>query len=127
MAEPIYIEVEENENSEYMPMQVYEGLRTPRLIHKVRLIRHDNAIGIYDVTGWSSEIGGSPCPAMYVPVSDSGQAVVHLVFGGDWGIRLRRETSSLEWRLGDSAQFGEPYLMLTDESDLIIEPENARS
>lgn len=127
MAEPIYIEVEENENSEYMPMQVYEALSPPRPIHKVRLIGHGNAVGIYDVIGWSSENGGSPCPAMYAPVSDSGQAVVHLIFGGDWGIRLRQETSPLDWRVGSPAQFGEPYLMLTDESDVITRSEKASS
>ncbi|MCH8827338.1 MAG: hypothetical protein IIB16_10315, partial [Chloroflexi bacterium] len=60
-------------------------------------------------------------PAMYAPVSDSGQAVVHLVFGGDWGIRLRQAGSGEDWDLASETQFGEPYLMLTDEGAVVLD------
>ena len=73
------------------------------------------------MTGWSSEGGGTPCPAMYVPVSDSGQAIAHLISGGDWGIRMRPEGSSADWDLADEDQWGEPYLVLTDEDDVLVE------
>ena len=48
-------------------------------------------------------------------------AVVHLVYGGDWGIRLKPEDSEEEWDLRSSDQWGEPYLMLTDAGDIILE------
>ena len=83
------------------------------------LIIIDN--GVYEVTGWSSEGSGSICPALYAPVSDSGQAVVHLVYGGDWGIRLRLENSQGPWSTDSTDQHGEPYLMLIDGNDIIRE------
>lgn len=120
MAETIYLEVEENENCTYMPMQAYEMHRAPVPIGRVRLSHEGGPEQVYRVTGWSSEGGGAPCPAMYAPVSDSGQAMVHLVYGGDWGIRLMPETAGEEWSLESANQFGEPYIMLTDEGDILL-------
>ncbi len=121
MADSIWVETEENDNCEWMPLQVYEAHENPRPVRHLRLEDPDHPFGIYEITGWSSEEGGSSCPAMYAPVSDSGQAVVHLVYGGDWGIRLRPEGSTDEWSVTNDSQHGEPYLMLIDGSDLIFE------
>jgi hypothetical protein len=120
MAESIYLEVEENENCEYMPMQVYEAHRDPVPLYRVVLEEPDRPHGVYRVVGWSSQAGGTPCPAMYVPVSDSGQALVHLVYGGDWGIRLKPLDSRESWDVNNPNQWGEPYLMLTDEADILL-------
>ena len=121
MPEPIYLEVEENDNCEYMPLQVYEAHRDPVPISQINLTELDKPHGVYQVTGWSSEGGGTPSQAMYVPVSDSGQAVVHLVYGGDWGIQLKQLDSDEDWDTGSPNQWGEPYLMLTDEGDIILD------
>ena len=121
MPESIYLEVEENANSEYMPLMLYESHADPVPISQVVLDEPGRDIGVYDVTGWSSDGDGTPCPAMYAPVSDSGQAVVHLVFGGDWGIRLRQAGSGEDWDLASETQFGEPYLMLTDEGAVVLD------
>ncbi|MDA1190041.1 MAG: hypothetical protein O2854_10280 [Chloroflexi bacterium] len=118
MAETIYLEVEENENCEYMPMQAYEMHRDAVPIERVRLSHEGGPEQVYKVTGWSSEEGGTACPAMYAPVSDSGQAMVHLIFGGDWGIRLMPDEADEAWDVGSANQFGEPYIMLTDEADV---------
>ena len=121
MTEPIYLEVEENDNCEYMPLQVYEAQRDPVPIDRVRYSEPGEPTSIFQVTGWSSEGDGTPCPAMYVPVSDSGQAVVHLVCGDDWGIRLKPLDSKEDWDISSPNQWGEPYLMLTDEGDIILD------
>ena len=121
MPEPIFLEIEENENSEYMPMQVYEAQADPVPVRRVRLFEPDRPHGVYEVTGWSSEGSGTPCMAMYVPVSDSGQATVHLVCGDDWGVRLRPEGSDEEWDINSPRQWGEPYLMLTDQADILLD------
>ncbi len=121
MPESIYIEVDENANSEYMPLMLYEAHADPVPVTRIILDEPDRQPGIYQVTGWSSEGGGSACAAMYAPVSDSGQAVVHLVFGGDWGIRMKPKGSTDEWDIDNLDQFGEPYLMLMDESAIILE------
>ena len=119
MPESIYLEVEENANSEYMPLMLYEAHAGPVLVSQLVLDEPGRPPGVYDVTGWSSDGDGTPCPAMYAPVSDSGQAVVHLVFGGDWGIRLKPSESPEDWDLAGETQFGEPYLMLTDEGAVV--------
>ena len=121
MPESILLEVEENDNCEYMPFQLYEAHSDPVHIHRVQLAEPGRPHGVYRVTGWSSNGGGTPCQAMYAPVSDSGQAVVHLVYGGDWGIRLVLLDSDEEWDIGSLDQYGEPYLMLTDEQDILLD------
>ena len=54
----------------------------------MKLFETDRPYGVYEVAGWDSNDSGSPTQAMYAAVSDSGQAEVHLVYGGDWGIRF---------------------------------------
>ena len=122
----IYIEVEENDNCEYMPMLLYETQRDAVPIARVMLSEPDRPQGVCQVTGWSSEGDGSPCDAMYVPVSDSGLAVVHLVYGGDWGVRLKPVDSDEGWNITSPDQWGEPYLVLTDRADILLDSENGQ-
>ena len=119
--ETVYLEVEDNDNCEYMPMQAYEMHGDPIPIARVRLLQEGEPEQVYRVTGWSSENGGIPCPAMCVPVSDSGQALVHLIYGADWGIRLMADSVEEDWDITSKNQFGEPYLMLTDNSDVELD------
>lgn len=121
MPEQIYLEVDENDNCDYMPLQLYEATAEPTPIHRVRLFEPGRPHGVYEVTGWQSDDGGSPTPAMYAPVSDSGQAEVHLIFGGDWGVRFRPAGSNADWDLEDPDQWGEPYVMLMDRDDVLLE------
>ena len=121
MAESIFLEVEENDNSEYMPLLVYEAHQRPVPISRVIIEEPGRPRGVCSVTGWSSDGGGTPCPAMYAPVSDSGQAIAHLISGGNWGIRMRPEGSPADWDLASEDQWGEPYLVLTDEDDVLLE------
>ena len=121
MPESIFLEVEENDNCDYMPLQVYEAHSDPVPVFEVTLEEPGRSPGVYSVTGWSSDGGGTPCPAMYAPVSDSGQAVVHLVYGGDWGIRFKPSDSDEPWQPGNADQWGEPYIMLTQAGDIILD------
>ena len=119
--ESIYLEVDDNANCEYMPLMLYEAHAGAVPVSRLVLDEPGRPPGVYRVTGWSSEDNGSPCAAMYAPVSDSGQAQVHLVFGGDWGIRMKPDESTADWSLDDPEQFGEPYVMLMDESAVILD------
>lgn len=121
MPASIYLEVDDNPNCEYMPLMLYEAHADAVPVTRIVLDEPGRPPGVYQVTGWSSEGDGSPCPSMYAPVSDSGQAVVHLVFGGDWGIRMKPAESTADWSLQAPDQFGEPYLMLMDESAIILD------
>ena len=58
---------------------VSEGRADPVPVRMVRLFEPGRPARFYQVTGWSSGGKGTPCAAMYAPVSDSGQAAVHLV------------------------------------------------
>ena len=121
MASTIYIEVEENDNCEYMPMLAYEARDEPAPITRVRLFEPDHPHGVYRVAGWSSDGDGTPGPALYAPVSDSGQAAVHLVYGGDWGVRMKPDGDDRDWDIDNPDQWGEPYLMLTDKADILLD------
>ena len=121
MVETIYLEVEENDNCEYMPMQVYEARADPRPVRRIKLFEPDRPHGVYEVVGWSSEDNGTPTMATYVPISDSGQAEVHLVCGDDWGIRLRPADSGEEWDGDSTNQWGEPYMVLIDKDDILLD------
>ncbi len=115
----IYIEVEDNPNCGYMPMQVYEPQAESRPITRVRIEEPDYPHGVYEVTGWSSAEDGSAVEASYAPVSDSGQATAHLVYGGDWGVRLKPVGLDEDWDTDSPRQYGEPYLILLDAEAIL--------
>ena len=76
------------------------------------------------MVAWSSDGDGTPADAVEcVAVEDSGAAVSYLVHGGDWGLRFQPARADgsppVPWRLDDPDQFGEPYLLLANESDVI--------
>ena len=121
MPDSIYIDIEVNDNCEYMPPLVYEARGDPVPVQRVRLYEPDRPHGVYEVTGWSCSSG--PSAARYVPVSDSGQAEAHLVFGDDWGVRLKPEGADEEWDLDSPNQWGEPYLILVDRADVLLDGE----
>ncbi len=108
----IQVEVEENRNCPYSPLQVFETLGEVRTAREVRLAGTGGADAPQGVVGWSSAKGGSPCPVRYVEVSDSGGGASLLMLGGDFGIRIRQADSPGPWDLADGAQWGEAYLLL---------------
>ena len=65
------------------------------------------------VTGWGAD---GPTPAYSVLAEDSGEGVIMLVYGGDDGIRLRRDGDGSQWDLADADQWGEPCLMLGQDT-----------
>ena len=46
---------------------------------------------------------------------------MHLVYGGDWGVRMKPDGSDEEWDIDSPHQWGEPYLMLTDADDVLLD------
>ena len=114
------IDIEENENSGYFPIQVFETQGNP---HTATMITVPNIPGSdepHDVVGWCSDNGGTPCQATAVAVGDSGSGQVLMIHGGDYGIRLRRASSELPWSLESEDQHGEPYMLLATSSNLLF-------
>ena len=54
-------------------------------------------------------------------MEDSGAGSAFIVFGGNWGIRLKLENDTGGWNLQDNNQWGEGYLSLGEERDLRYE------
>lgn len=125
----IWVDVEENPNSEYLPMRVFETQGDEVVAPAIRVAEVSGGEGPHEIVGWSSEGGGTPTDVTYAPVTDSGAALSIIVVGGDFGIRMRPvgpEKSGPEtkeatggWSLDDAGQRGEPYLLLPPDVEIV--------
>lgn len=117
----IYVEVEDNDNTYGLPLRTFQTKGEPYSVSQVKMDL-SSGLGVPCwVVGWSSERGGTPIGATCVVVEDSGDGVSHLVYGGDWGLRFKpvtSEGSEEQWDLEHGDEFGEPYLLLADKSDV---------
>ena len=84
----LMIDIEDNDNSGYFPIQVFETqseLRTAAMITIPTLPGKD---GPFDVVGWCSDDGGTLCEVTSVVVGDSGSGQALMIYGGDHGVRF---------------------------------------
>jgi hypothetical protein len=109
MAAEAYVDVfvEPNPNCAEGSERRWKAESEPRPVTALRYWDGPGEPVLCDVAGWSSEGGGSPCPARAVLVEDSGSGAAFLVWGGDWGLRLTPR--------GGGDPFGEPYLLVARE------------
>jgi len=54
-----------------------------------------------------------------VRIEDSSQGEAFLIYGGDWGVRLRPADNDGAWAHENGSQWGEPYLVLADAEDIL--------
>jgi hypothetical protein len=113
-----HVDVEANDNTPMMAQQVYKNLGLPFRVVQVRIYEGEPEGTLHDVVGWSSAGGGSPVDAFAVRIEDSSAGAAFLVYGGDWGVRLRPAGSEETWSTGDAAQVGETHLVLASDDDL---------
>ena len=124
---PIMIlEVEENPNCAGMDMMRFKEMGPPRRLRQVRIYDRKDAGEWCQITGWNSQEDHPHCAAYAQPIEDSGVGIAYLVYGGDWGIRLKPITQEEGWDLNSAQQWGEPYLALTQLQDLIYAEEEIR-
>ena len=105
----VWIDIEDNENCGYFPMQTFEARGTERVASRILLWNISGVAGTCEAIGWSDE---GRCEIRVVPVGDSGAGESILVHGGNHGIRLRPNDAQSEWSLESPAEFGEPYMLL---------------
>ena len=105
----IEVDVEDGPNSDWSLVKVFESQERPYEVTRVTASRPGSSPELWQVTGWSEE---GPTPAYAARVSDSGEGVVLLVYGGNQGIRLKPGDSVDLWDVADDAQWGEPCLLL---------------
>jgi hypothetical protein len=115
----VFIQIEENPNCEPVPGLVFQPRTAP--VPVAQVLRERNGRETWcDITGLDA--GGQPCRAMACLIDDSGEGGCQLVFGGEWGLRLKPESNGRAWDLDDAEQWGEPFLMLAgDGADLQFE------
>ena len=112
-----HVDVEANDNTPMLAQQVYKNLGLPFRVARVRIFEGDPAGQLCDITGWSSADGGTPVAAYAVHIEDSSAGAAYLIYGGDWGLRLR-PAGSVDWSLNDTDQFGETHLVLSSLDDI---------
>ena len=113
-----HIDVEANDNTPMMAQQVYRNIGVPFPVSHVRIYEGEPGGTLCAITGWSSANQGSETAAYAVPIEDSSEGRAILVYGGDWGIRLRPVESDAPWSPDDPDQWGETHLVLASEDDL---------
>ena len=111
----IHVDVEAGDNCPYPLSKSFATLGVPRQIARVLTVGQDGREDMQNVTGWSPQ---GPVPAYAVPVEDSGEGTVLLVYGAKEGIRLKPATSQEPWSLDDPQQWGEPCLLLAKDADI---------
>ena len=111
----VWIDIDENENCGYFPMQVFEVRGVERVAERLLLEDVNDVDGRCEIVGWSDT---GRCEIRVVPVGDSGSGESLLVHGGNHGIRLRPELTNGDWSLDASCEFGEPYMLLPSETVL---------
>ena len=118
----LMIDIEDNDNSGYFPVQVFETQGEPRSAAVITVPGVPGSDEPHEVVGWCSAAGerGGPCDATAVIVGDSGSGQALMVHGGDHGIRLRPVSSGSPWSLEAGEQKGEPYMLLASSSELFF-------
>ena len=115
----IWIEIEENPNCGYLPLRTYSSTGEEQSASSA-VFAYAEGDEVTEVTGWGPDDDGTPCDVHWVRVGDSGEGESVLVYGGDWGVRLRAYSARTDWSMTAPDQSGEPYLLLAP--DVIVRP-----
>lgn len=105
----VWIDIEDNENCGYFPMQTFEARGVERVAGSIVIGEVSGVDGVCEVIGWSGE---GRCEVRVVAVGDSGAGESILVHGGNHGIRVRPQVATGDWSLESAEEFGEPYMLL---------------
>ena len=114
-------EIEENRNCRPSDMMRFREVGPPRKVLQVRLYQDDPNGKLFWVTGWTDREAAPTTAAFVQPVEDSGSGMVYLLYGGNCGVRFKPADREAPWDLNDPSQWGEPFLLLGDSQDLILE------
>jgi hypothetical protein len=117
-----HVDVEPNDNTPMMAAQVYKNLGAPFPVSHVRIYEGEPEGRLCAITGWSSAADGSPVAAYAVQVEDSSAGAAYLVYGADWGLRLRPAESREPWSIDAPDQWGETHLVLSSLEDITRAP-----
>lgn len=114
------IEVEENPNCSESGCWRFKPLAPPMPVQQIRLYERKDEGEWCWVTGWSDREESPFCPAYAQKVEESGIGIAILVYGGNWGLRFKPVGCEEDWDLRSPHQWGSPYILISEESDLIF-------
>jgi len=111
------IEVKANPNCGESEQFVFRELEPARPVWGLRVESGGQETSC-DVMGVEKE--GRFVGAMAAKIADSGAGYAYLIYGAEWGIRLRpREFAHEPWDLKNSHQWGEPFKIYGDTHDIL--------
>ena len=110
------IEVEDNPNCGGTDQFVYRELGAARPVKGLRAEERGKEV-VLNVTGVARD--GRWVQAQCVKIADSGAGFAYLIFGAEWGIRLKPEWHPSAWHLEDPKQWGEPFKIYGSEEDIV--------
>ena len=111
----IEVDVSEGPNSPLPVNRMFSAMEEPRPVSRVWTSRADGVDEWWEVVGWS---GDGPSQGYAAAVEDSGEGAALLLYGGDWGIRLKPLGSTEPWDLENPDQWGEPCLLLEPDTQV---------
>lgn len=114
----MFLEVEHNPNFDGSYFLRFKEVGPARRVTHVKIYDRVSQGEWCEVTAWCDDSKTPLRPAYAQPVEDSGAGKSFLVFGGNWGIRLKPETTPGMWDLYNPQQWGEGYLLVADPRDL---------
>lgn len=111
------IEIEPNPNCQESVQFVFNELSPPRPIKGV-LAQVKGQETFCEVVGVSAR--GEWTQAWAVKITDSGEGFAYLIYGSDWGIRLKPATNGTEgWDLKNTHQWGESFKIYGSPQDIV--------
>ena len=114
----MFVEVESNPNCDSSVFARFKEAGPARPVVQVRSSERSAQGEWCWVAGWTDDPDHPRCSAYAQVVEDSGSGLVHLVYGGIWGIRLKPVALAEDWNLESPNQWGDPYLSLADAKAL---------
>ncbi len=114
----MYLDIPDNANTTEATMATFKETGPGRTIRAIRL-HLDDGVHWCAITGWDES---GPVAARFTPIEESGDGPARLASGGDWGLRLARISAPgqpVVWDLADAAQWGEPLLICTPETEVV--------
>ena len=113
----MHISVNANSNCQGSEEFVFNELGPSRKIKGIRISERGQDIDC-EVVGVDAQ--GRFVDAFAVKVADSGAGFAYMIYGSDWGIRIRPSLFLKEaWNLSDIHQWGEPFKIYGSEEDII--------
>ncbi|HET6464890.1 MAG TPA: hypothetical protein VLY20_04295 [Nitrospiria bacterium] len=119
----MYFEVDENPNCPNSVSMRFKEVGPVKRVKQLRVSDRKSEGELCWVTGWSDDSNQPLCPAYAQPVEESGQGLAYLIYGGNWGLRLKPVDLNEDWDLSSPNQWGEAFLLIASPRSIVYAEE----